>query len=287
MVNSVKDWSNDIGLLYGNLKIIARKRTRNNKIILAESPTLGHILIINGEVQHVEAWEFLYHEALVHIPMAFMAKPKKALVIGGGSLNALREILKYKSIESVTLVELDHVVIDLMLRLNKRLRNLLNERRVRFIEGDGYEYVLNTNEKFDLIINDALDLTKVRPQKNMFEQLQGILNPEGICADVVYRHIYERQTVFDTLSLLRFSRHRAFGLVFVPEYPGILHLLVMWGNNSKLSQSLGKPINEEQRKWLLTQRVPCRYYDPKHLNYYLYLPRYLKLFLRKIRRTFA
>jgi len=54
-----------------------------------------------------------YHETLVH--PAFIASPvppKRVLILGGGEGGALREALKWKSVEKVTMVEIDEVVIE-------------------------------------------------------------------------------------------------------------------------------------------------------------------------------
>ncbi len=68
---------------------------------------LGHRLFLNGNLQFAERDEYRYHEALVHPAMAAHGAPKKVAVLGGGDGMAVREILKYPSVESVTLVELD------------------------------------------------------------------------------------------------------------------------------------------------------------------------------------
>lgn len=68
---------------------------------------LGHRLFLNGNLQFAERDEYRYHEALVHPVMAAQGAPKKVAVLGGGDGMAVREILKYPSVESVTLVELD------------------------------------------------------------------------------------------------------------------------------------------------------------------------------------
>jgi len=67
----------------------------------------GHRLFLNGNLQFAERDEYRYHEALVHPVMAAQGAPKKVAVLGGGDGMAVREVLKYPSVEQVTLVELD------------------------------------------------------------------------------------------------------------------------------------------------------------------------------------
>lgn len=75
--------------------------------IVVTRGSAGHRLFLNGNLQFAERDEYRYHEALVHPVMAAHGAPKKVAVLGGGDGMAVREILKYPSVESVTLVELD------------------------------------------------------------------------------------------------------------------------------------------------------------------------------------
>ena len=59
----------------------------------------GHRLFLNGNLQFAERDEYRYHEALVHPAMAAHGAPKKVAVLGGGDGMAVREILKYPSVE--------------------------------------------------------------------------------------------------------------------------------------------------------------------------------------------
>lgn len=276
MLKSFTDWAGDIGISYRNLKVMHRARTKRYRIEVCSSGILGKVLILNDELQHASNWEFLYHEPLVHLPAAFIVEPKKALIIGGGSLNALRELAKYRSLEKIRLVDIDHKVISVMIKSDPALGILANDKRVEMLEEDGYKYLERTSEEFDLIINDACDLTKVLSRKPAAKIFFERLTEEGVCADVVYRHILDHRTLSKTLGLLRDFNNLAFSLILVPEYPGALHLLTMWGKNPNVSQSLKRPCNRDQLSWIESGRIPCRYYDPSALTYFLYLPRYLR-----------
>ncbi len=87
------------------------------RIIVTEGKH-GHRLFLNGNLQFAESDEYRYHEALVHPVMSAYASfsgsaangpgsPRRVAVLGGGDGMAVREILKYPDVQSVTLVELD------------------------------------------------------------------------------------------------------------------------------------------------------------------------------------
>ena len=54
-----------------------------------------------------------YHEALVHPSMLSHTNPKRVLIIGGGEGATLREVLKYKSVEEVVMVDIDEELVNI------------------------------------------------------------------------------------------------------------------------------------------------------------------------------
>ena len=62
-------------------------------------------------VMTTEKDEAHYHEMIAHPAMFSHGNVKNVLVIGGGDGGTVREVLKHKSVEKVTMVEIDEVVI--------------------------------------------------------------------------------------------------------------------------------------------------------------------------------
>ncbi|AVT22176.1 spermidine synthase [Paracidovorax avenae] len=104
----------------------------------------GYRLFLNGNLQFAERDEYRYHEALVHPAMSAHGAPKHVAVLGGGDGMAVREILKYPSVESVTLVELDPAMTRLfrtdpaLVRLNA---GALNDPRVHIVNTDAFQWL--------------------------------------------------------------------------------------------------------------------------------------------------
>lgn len=104
----------------------------------------GYRLYLNGNLQFAESDEYRYHEALVHPAMAAHGAPKKVAVLGGGDGMAVREILKYPGVESVTLVELDPAMTRLftdtpqLARLN---HHALTDPRVHVVNEDAFQWL--------------------------------------------------------------------------------------------------------------------------------------------------
>jgi spermidine synthase len=73
----------------------------------------GFHLFLNGNLQFSSADEYRYHEALVHPALASVTSPRRVLILGGGDGLALREVLKYRSVTEVVLVDLDRKMTSL------------------------------------------------------------------------------------------------------------------------------------------------------------------------------
>ena len=142
-------------------KLIIKKKTPYQEITVFDSPALGRIMLI-GEgdyavTQFATKDEKLYHEAIVHPPMAVFPNPKKVLVIGGGDGGVIREILKH-SVDKVVLAELDPAVIEISKEYFPTLSNgAFKDPRLEVKIGDARNYVENTSEKFDVVIIDLTD----------------------------------------------------------------------------------------------------------------------------------
>ncbi len=73
------------------------------------SPT--RFLFLDGVLQSESSTHREYHEALVHPGMFAHADPKRVAIVGGAEGATLREVLKHKTVESVTMIEIDDELI--------------------------------------------------------------------------------------------------------------------------------------------------------------------------------
>jgi spermidine synthase len=120
----------------------------------------GHRLFLNGNLQFAERDEYRYHEALVHPVMSAQGAPKKVAVLGGGDGMAVREILKYPSVESITLVELDPNMTTLF-STHETLAALngasLKSSKVKIVNADAFQWLQQPGDMFDVIVVDFPD----------------------------------------------------------------------------------------------------------------------------------
>lgn len=118
----------------------------------------GKLFRLDGCFMTSERDEFFYHENLVHIAAATHPAPERALIVGGGDGGSAEEILKHPSIKSVTLAEIDLAVVDISRKyLSKVHRGALDDPRLTLLIEDGFAFVRNSTEQYDLIVLDLTD----------------------------------------------------------------------------------------------------------------------------------
>src|SRR6266513_1436631 len=101
-------------------------------------------LFLNSHLQFSSRDEYRYHEALVHPGLSAIPGARRVLVVGGGDGLAVREILKYPSVESVTLVDLDPEMTQLFTNhpvLSELNRHAFSEPRVHVINADAFRWL--------------------------------------------------------------------------------------------------------------------------------------------------
>jgi spermidine synthase len=143
--------------------IVYTKTTHYQRIVITRNRA-GFQLFLNGNLQFSSADEYRYHEALVHPALALAAEGgrvvKRVLVLGGGDGLALREILKYPSVESVVLVDLDPDMTQLSRRfppLARLNQNSFEDPRVHVVNEDAMIWLERDAPPFDAAIVDFPD----------------------------------------------------------------------------------------------------------------------------------
>jgi len=140
------------GLYFGTpIRLHLEQRLFNDPVVYSETSRYQHIvftknskdrldLYLNGHLQFSSSDENIYHEFLVHPVLAALPSAKSVLVMGGGDGLAVRELLKYPGLTSITLVDLDPKMVELaqtyppLVKLNQ---GSLNQTKVTLKPGIG------------------------------------------------------------------------------------------------------------------------------------------------------
>jgi len=157
-----------VGITCKVRRTLHAERTPFQSLDVLETEEFGRMLVLDGMVQTTERDEFVYHEMIAHVAMQTHPHPETVAVIGGGDGGAVREVLKYKSVKKVRLVEIDERVVEASRRYFPTLSRGLDDPRVECVFADGIQHVKEHPHTYDVILVDSTE--PVGPAIGLFEQ---------------------------------------------------------------------------------------------------------------------
>ena len=127
------------------------------RIDILQSKEFGKFLTLDGLMMLTEKDEFMYHDMIIHVPMATNPNIKNVLVIGGGDGGSVRELCLYESIEHIDMVDIDEMVVKSCREYLPQTACKLDDPRVSLYFEDGLKFVRTKENQYDLIIVDSTD----------------------------------------------------------------------------------------------------------------------------------
>ncbi len=158
------------------------------RIDVLVSDEFGKFLALDGEILFSEKDEFIYDEMVTHVPMAVHPAVKKVLIIGGADGGVAKELINYKTIERIDVVEPDEILAEVCREYFPELTCGLDDKRVNVYIQDGLRFLRSKTDEYDLIINDATDpfgYTEGLFTKEFYGSCYKALKEDGI---MVYQH---------------------------------------------------------------------------------------------------
>jgi spermidine synthase len=170
---------------HGVTEVLASQRTAFQAMQIVETGAYGKALVLDGKWQSCTGDEFLYHEPLVHPAMIMHGAPRAVLVLGGGEGATIREVLRWKSVERVVMVDIDGEVVQACIEhLPEMHQGAFDDPRVELVIGDALEYLDGTQDRWDLVISDLSDPIEAGPSfklftRQYFEKIKPVVSEGG------------------------------------------------------------------------------------------------------------
>jgi len=183
-------------------------------------------LFLSSHLQFSSRDEYRYHEALVHPGLAAIPGARRVLVLGGGDGLAVREILKYPDVESITLVDLDPEMTRLfsthpyLATLNQ---HSLTNARVHVINSDAFPWLQQTNDAYDFVVVDFPDPTNYSLGKlyttAFYRLLAKHLSAQGLAVVQSTSPLFARQSYWCIVETLKQAGLKTYPYhLYVPSF---------------------------------------------------------------------
>ncbi|MBI3141912.1 MAG: polyamine aminopropyltransferase [Bacteroidetes bacterium] len=206
--------------------VLFREQSPYQKVQILQTYAYGKALTIDGMFMTTEHDEFVYHEMIAHVPVMAHGAVRRVLVIGGGDGGTVRELLRHKNIEKVTMVEIDEAVVRACRQHLPFIAASFHDPRLELVIGDGIAYVGQApSGAFDLVVVDGSD--PVGPAKGLFSDsfyhnVHRVLNDNGILVAQGESPWFNQHAFVDLRRCFGaiFGSHKVWNyFFFVPTYP--------------------------------------------------------------------
>jgi spermidine synthase len=183
-------------------------------------------LFLNTHLQFSSRDEYRYHEALVHPGLAALPHARRALVLGGGDGLAVRELLKYPRLESITLVDLDPEMTRLFAEhpaLAPLNGGSLRNPRVKVINDDAFPWLDAAEDVWDFVVADFPDPTSFSLGKlyttAFYRLLKKHVSENGLAVVQSTSPLFARQSYWCINATLQAAGFRTWPYhVYVPSF---------------------------------------------------------------------
>ena len=139
-------------------RMLYDSETEHQRIKVFENAKWGRVMTLDGVVQTTEGDNFIYHEMLTHVPILAHGAAGRVLIVGGGDGGMAREALRHRTVEHVTMVEIDAGVVEFCRELMPELsQGAFDDPRLNLVIADGADFMRECSDKFDVIIIDSTD----------------------------------------------------------------------------------------------------------------------------------
>ena len=173
-------------LAHGVKEVLAYARTPYQQMYIIESGAYGKALVLDGKWQSCTGDEFLYHEPLVHPAMIHHGSPRRVLVLGGGEGATVREVLRWKSVERVVMVDIDADVVRACREyLPEMHQGAFDDPRLEVVLDDAWKLLEESRESWDIVISDLSDPIEEGPSfrlftREYFEMARRVMAEDGV-----------------------------------------------------------------------------------------------------------
>lgn len=242
--------------------------TNNDGVEIATLGNFGKCLVINNEIQLCDKTEHIYHEMIVHLPGQYVEKNIEIVVIiGGGDLMTLREVMKYRTLKKVYMLELSENIVEICKKYFKQ-SDFEDDDRVEIIYGDAnktiHDIIPDYKNKVDLVIvdttEDNVDNLSI-DRHPFFEKCFKLLNEDGVLVKngLFFKHFFQD---FKDLNTISYN-------VYIPYFQEKYVFTIV----SKPTYDIRK-IEVDESRWEYYD-VPTKFYKMKDHNKYIIYEDYI------------
>lgn len=260
-------------------EVVHHEKSQYQDVLIFKSTDYGMVMALDNVIQSTERDEFSYQEMITHLAMMSHPNPENVLVIGGGDGGVLREVVKHDCVKKAVLCDIDEAVIRLSKKYLPKMAVGFDHPKVEVLVGDGFKYLEDKKNQFDVIITDSSDPegpAEALFQKPYFELLNGALREGGVITTQAENQWLHMPLIVDLKKACKeVFPNVEYAYTTIPTYPsGQIGFMVC---SKDASLNLKKPL----RSWSPEEEEKlCQYYSKEIHEASFVLPNFARNALR-------
>jgi spermidine synthase len=179
----------------GQSQILKVVEGRNSSVAISKWGNGAVYVNVNGHVEATtEVFDMKLQRMVGHLPGLLHPDPKSVLGIGFGAGVSAGTFTRYPGLQKITICEIEPVIPPTSTEFfGAQDYEVYHNPKTHVVFDDARHYLLTTNDKFDIIASDPLDVfvkgTAALYSKEYFESVKRHLNPGGYFS--LYVPLYE------------------------------------------------------------------------------------------------
>jgi spermidine synthase len=228
----------------GQSEILYTKEGRNSSVAISRWNNGAIYVNVNGHVEATtEIFDMKLQRMVGHLAAMLHPNPKSVLGIGFGAGVSAGSFTRYPGIEHITVCEIEPVIPPAStMFFAPQNYAVKNNPRTRIVYDDARHYLMTTNDKYDIIASDPLDVfvkgTAALYSVEYYDSVKRHLNPGGIFT--LYVPLYETDEPTFKSELATFFRAFPNGSVWSNTRDGLGYDMVFMGQLDPLHVDLDK-----------------------------------------------
>ena len=264
-------------MTYAVERVLYEMQTEHQHLVLFDHKFFGKMLMLDGATQVTTRDEFIYHEMMTHVPILAHGKARQVLIVGGGDCGIAEEVLKHKSVERLTQVEIDASVVEFSKEhFREFTKPVLGNKRFDLVIDDGMNFVAETDRRFDVIIVDSTDPQgpgKVLFTRKFYAACKRCMTAGGVM--VTQNGVPFLQPSELVASVGHFRKLFADGACYVASIPTYVggHMAMGWATDNARARAV--PVKTIAERYKRAGRFPTKYWTPEVHCAAFALPRFI------------
>jgi len=266
----IENAADDVALSIDITEDIINEQTPYQHIHIADSKSYGKILLLDHLFMCSEKDGYIGSEMITHISMNTGFSKKQVLVVGGGDGRTVGELLKYKDLKSIDVIDIDERVVECMKEHFPKVKENLENPKVHLHITDGLEYMRKNKGKYDVIFMTSTDPVGVSLPlftDEFYELCRESLTENGIFLTDAYMPFYADGPINYATMYNKVKEHFKTTKLYtatVPIFPGGL-----------FSWVVGSKMYDPENDILDFDPPKCKYYNKKLHKACFTLPQFM------------